>query len=80
MDKTDRELEDGLKTRVASYIIARHYGSIKVAIGLKSEIDKKISELGLDKEKVYFYFGDPDNPDTKDETWNKVQKIFIEGK
>ena len=64
-DKTDKELEDGMKAWVKDYIDARKAGKVKDAKKIKDNIDKKIKEKGLNKKKVWFVYGDPDDPKNK---------------
>lgn len=50
----------GLLQWVKDYQQTRKAGNIKLAKAIKNSIDKQIKNLGLNKEEVYFYFGDPD--------------------
>ena len=64
----------GLISWVADYIYARHHGNVKDAKQMKKNLDKEIKKLGLDKDKVYNYFGDPDNPREKDKVIKRVKE------
>jgi len=68
MDKRERSkkvLEDGLRDKVASYIMSRRSGRVRIAKALKKEIDQEIKSKNLDYNEVYFYYGDPDDPKNK---------------
>jgi len=55
----------GLLSWVKDFIEARHYANTKLVKQLRKSIDKEIKRLKLDKDEVYFYFGDIDNPGQK---------------
>lgn len=75
MDKTDQALQAGLKNWVKDYIIALYLKRPDAAKNIMKQIDKDIKDKGLNKEKVYFYYG---NPSIKsDEVWNKVGLVRI---
>lgn len=73
-NKIDLQNKDhkGLLNWVKDYIIARHYRNLKLAKQLKQDIDKKIKKLNLNKKNVYFYYGDPDDPNQN----KKIMKSF----
>ena len=63
-DATSKEMESGLKAWVQSWILARERGNVALA----KQIKKK-----LDPEKVYFYFGDPDAPGFRMESFELAE-------
>ena len=69
-DKTSKEMEAGLKGFVADYILSRSHGNVSLAKQIKKKIDAIIKKKGLKKDKVYGYFGDPDDPKQRE----KVRK------
>ncbi|KKN80258.1 hypothetical protein LCGC14_0332270 [marine sediment metagenome] len=65
-DKTDAELQAGLKSFVATYIKQRAAGNVRGAKQTKKNIDRIIREKGLDAKKVYSVQGDPDDPQRRE--------------
>lgn len=60
------EMDAGLVQWVRDYIKARHYGNVNLARSIKTNIDRRIKEKGLNSAEVYNVFGDPDDPKQKD--------------
>jgi hypothetical protein len=60
--KFGNAIPSGLFGWVEDYKKARHAGNISLAKQIKTNIDAKIKELGLNKHDVYFAAGDPDDP------------------
>lgn len=59
------EMDAGLVQWVRDYIKARHYGNVNLARSIKTNIDRRIKEKGLNAAEVYNVFGDPDDPKQK---------------
>ena len=79
MDKIDEQLENHLIALVAEYIVARKKGNIPLAKGLRDIIYRDCKQYNLDTNFFFFYFGDPDHPDTRDEVYAKVEEfLFVE--
>jgi len=57
---TEKKIPQGLLNWVKDYQKYRKAGNIKSAKEIKSNIDKEIKKLKLNKKEVYMYFGDPD--------------------
>lgn len=74
-NKTEIELDNGLRKMVAEYIFMRHTNGCITDV-IKQNIDRIIRTKKLRKGKVWFCFGDPDNPETKDEVIKKVYKFL----
>lgn len=68
------KIPDAIKAWVADYIYARHHGNVKLAKQMKKDLDKEIKRLDLNKNDVYFYFGNPDDPKERDEVIKKVKE------
>ena len=60
--RTAIALHEGVKNWVGLFILARHAGNVKGARELKRDVDNYIKKHKLDKNLVYFYYGDPDKP------------------
>lgn len=65
-------LDQGLKGWVRDYIQARHSGNLALAKSIKANLDREIKKQGLDAHDVYFAFGDPNDPKTRQEVLQKV--------
>lgn len=62
----------GLLAWVKDFLIANHHANVKSVKQIRANIDKKVKELNLDRNEVYFYYGDIDNPKEKKEVYKKI--------
>jgi len=75
-ERTSKELELGLKYWVALYIDARKSNLLEPAKTLRSYIDNRIINMELDRNQVFFFFGNPDNPEQKAEVYARVKETL----
>lgn len=69
------KIPKGLIGWVADYIEARHNGNVKLAKEIKKNIESEIKSLGLDRDDVFGYFGDPDNPREREEVMKNIEQF-----
>lgn len=67
-------ISENIKLLVAEFILARKNLEIKRARELYDLIDNHIHRDNLDPNEVFFYYGDPDNPQVRQEVYSKVQE------
>ncbi len=68
-----------LMSWVAQYIVARHYGNLRLARELKKRLYKQFMELDIPEEnqqEIMFFFGDPNNLSNRDETFQEAHNFM----
>jgi len=71
IEKTKKELNDGLKAWVSIWHFYRKQGRISHVKDMKNNIDRVIKLKDLDSNTVYFCYG---NPDVDKETYARAEK------
>jgi len=77
-ERAKLELKNGLKELVALYIVYRRNGNVGLAKTVKGKIEHCIQANDLDRETVYFCYGDPDNPAERVEVYKRAEKVTKE--
>lgn len=57
---------------VKDFLMAFHYGNAKLVKEFRKSIDKEIKRLNLDRDEVYFYYGDMDDPKQKKDVYKAI--------
>ena len=76
MKKRSAKKEDPLKL-VARYIMLRMWRRLEEAVEVKNHIDLIIERNNLDSKEIFFFFGDPDNPQMSPEVYKKAEKFLF---
>ncbi len=74
IERTKKFLNEGLKAFVSLLIISRHDGLIATSREIKVRIDTIITNNDLDRDMVYFCYGDPDDPTAKGTVYKNALK------
>jgi len=73
------EIPEKIILNVAKYIMRRWASDIDGAIELRDKIYSDIKEYGLEEDEVFFFFGDPDDPRTRETTYSEAHSYIMGG-